>query len=170
MAIATNNTNNTYTGTENANLLLKAVIGGTWNLLGSTSDVLANGIRRHDLGQALDDTTWADLALQRGRFIEEMNAAAKDKIEKLVSSMTYSNGKLTKEDIDLADATVAAMAHLGEKDKVKALKEIKIAIWNAKRVAATSGDKAAKDALKSEVQRAVDSALEAWAKAQTPVV
>ncbi len=161
MANTTNNTN-TYTGTENLSLIAKAAFATTWNGLGSGMDLTAGWLRTKELGRAAEDTTFFDIAMQRGRFIEELNVMVKTKTDELLASMTYSNGKLTEDEIKLAQDTLDAIIGLKDEEKSKALKQIKVGIWNAKRVAAESGDKAAKLALRTSTEKAIDDAMAAW--------
>jgi hypothetical protein len=160
MANTTNNTNTTSIADFGLNL--KVLLGGTWNGALSLNKISAKKLREYEIGRAADNTNVLDIVKGEGEFIEYIVSSVSDRIDSLVASITFAESKLVQSDIDLAIATVDAIPSLKDKDRTKAIKEIKVSIWKAKRAAIASGNKAAKLALRTDVQKAVETAMEAW--------
>jgi len=161
--MANTNNNTTTTSFSDLGLNLKLFIGTPWNLLLAGNKLLAIEVRKYELGKALDRTNLLDLLKGDGEFIILLTKTIANQIDKMMASITYSDSKMTEDEFALAIATVDAIPGLEAKDRNKAILAIKKAIHQSKRSDAANDVKGAKEALKTEVEKAVDvTAMEAW--------
>jgi len=159
-----NNDNTTTTGSRGILDSLKVIgkdgLGIVYTYGGMAIVKSADLIANTEHGRQANDTNFLDVLRLQGNLADYSSDNVAKWIDTMLARITFSESKLTADDKDFIDDAVKHITD--EKLKKNAIRDLKHSIFKSKMIAKRNGDKAAKDALRTDLEKIVDDAMDAW--------